>query len=421
MKRKLTGLAGAAALALAAQTGAVAAQECSVDVGVIYPTSIDWGRPIAETALWVAEMINQAGGVDGCAVNMILRDDQNDARVGVDAARALVDLDRVQLLIGTVASGVTIPILTSVAAPAGVMQMTCCSSTTRLTDIAASGESRGLFFRTFATSNVQAVVAAMNARDRGFSRVTILYKNDDWGQDIARLAAAAFEGLGIEVLAQIAITDAQPSYRAEVTEALRTQPEALYMALYPTEGIAVVREWLGLGGTRQMIGANSLKSDDFRSAVGQQFLADFVGIDSSAPRVDSAASFVEAFSAHFGRPPAGPGLPNSFDATAISLLAYHAAGRAATGSEIAAQVRRVTDPEGEQIPATVEGFARAMEVLSAGGTVSYQGGTGAVGFDQYGDVSAPAVTWVFGEGGAITETRYVTLEEVGAIMAEIGG
>jgi hypothetical protein len=44
-----------------------------------------------------------------------------------------------------------------------------------------------------------------------------------------------------------------------------------------------------------------------------------------------------------------------------------------------------------------------------------------VAFDQYGDVSAPAVTWTFGEGGAITETRYVTLEEVAGLMAEMAG
>lgn len=418
MTTRLLALAGAAATALALQATAAAAQDCTVNVGTVYPTSIDWGRPIAETALWVAGMINQAGGVDGCQVNMILRDDQNDARVGVDAARALVDLDRVQLLVGTVGSGVSIPILTSVTAPAGVMQISCCSSSTRLTQIAASGESRGLWFRTFATTQVQAAVAAMLARDAGIGRVTILYKNDDWGQDIARMAAAAFEGVGIEVAAQIAITDAQPSYRAEVTEALRSQPDALYLPLYPTEGIAVVREWLGLGGTGTMIGANSLKSDDFRSAVGLENLTGFIGTDTSSPRVDSAASFVEAFTAQFGRAPSGPGLPNSFDATAIALLAYHAAGRDATGAEIAAQVPRVTDPAGEAIPATVEGFARAMEVLSAGGTVSYQGGTGAVTFDANGDVSAPAVAWTFAADG-IAEQRYITLEEVSAFLASI--
>jgi hypothetical protein len=45
---------------------AAPAQDCTVDVGTIYPTSVDWGRPIAETALWVGDMINEAGGVDGC-------------------------------------------------------------------------------------------------------------------------------------------------------------------------------------------------------------------------------------------------------------------------------------------------------------------------------------------------------------------
>ena len=418
MKQKLLALTGATAMALALGAGAAAAQDCTVNVGTIYPTSIDWGKPIAETALWVADMINEAGGVDGCDVNMILRDDQNDARVGVDAARALVDLDRVQLLIGTVGSGVSIPILTSVTAPAGVMQMSCCSSSTRLTDIAASGESKGLWFRTFATTQVQAAVAAMLAKDAGHQKITILYKNDDWGQDIARMSAAAFEGAGIEVAAQIAITDAQPSYRAEATEALRTQPDALYLALYPVEGISFVREWLGLGGTGTMIGANSLKSDDFRTAVGLENLADFVGTDTSSPRVDSATGFVEAFTAKFDRAPSGPGLPNSFDATAIALLAYHAAGKDATGAAIAAQVPRVTDPKGEAIPATVEGFARAMEVLSGGGSVSYQGGTGAVTFDANGDVSAPAVSWTFGADG-VEEQRYITLEEVAAFTASL--
>ncbi len=417
IRRQLVALAGATGVALFAPAPAAIAQDCTVNVGIVYPISIDWGRPIAETALWVVDMINEAGGVDGCRVNAILRDDQNDPRVGVDAARALIDLERVQLLIGTVASGISIPILTSVTAPAGVMQISCCSSSNRLTEIARSGESRGLWFRTFAPAGLQATVAAMAAADTGIRRIAIFYKNDDWGQDIGRLAAEAFQAAGIEVIASVAIPDGQPSYRAEVIQALQSQPEAIYLALYPNEGIAVVREWLSLGGTSRMIGANSLKSDDFRAAVGLENLKDFIGTDMTAPRTESAASFVEAFTTHFGRPPTGPGLPNSFDATAIALLAYHAAGRNATGAEIAAQVRRVTDPSGEPIPATVEGFRRAMEILSKGGSVSYQGGTGAVTFDENGDVTAPAITWAFTEAG-IVETRYITLEEVAAFRQQ---
>ena len=330
--------------------------------------------------------------------------------------RALVDIDKVQLLIGTVSSGISIPIVSSVTAPAGVMQMSCCSSSTRLTQMAEAGETKGLWFRTFATADVQASVAAMLARDAGIESISVLYKNDDWGQDIGRMAADAFAQAGVKVIDQIAITDGQPSYRAEATQALRGQPAALYLALYPTEGISFVREWLGLGGTPVMIGANSLKSDDFRSAVGLENLGEFTGTDTASPRVASAESFVEAYTAHFGNAPSGPGLPNSFDAAAIALLAYHAAGKDASGAEIAAQVARVTDPAGEKIAADAAGFAKAMEVLSGGGTVSYQGATGAVTFDANGDVSAPAVSWSFAADG-VTEERYFTLEEIAGFMS----
>ncbi|MFN3688053.1 ABC transporter substrate-binding protein [Salinarimonas sp.] len=418
MRKRLAGIVALAAAALTAQTGDAAA-DCTLPVGIAYPISIDWGKPIAETALWVADMINEAGGVDGCRVDPILRDTQADPRVGVDAARALVDLDGVQLLIGAVASGVTIPIVTSVTVPAGVMQISCCSSTTRLTTIAAEGGTKGLFFRTFATTKVQAAVAAKRAQEAGYESITILYKNDDWGQDIAALAAQMFEGAGIEVRARVAINDAQPSYRAEVVQALGTRPDALYLALYPKEGIAVVREWISLGGTTQMIGANSLKSDEFREAVGGQFLGDFVGTDMSTPRVGSATAFVDAYTARFGSAPSGPGLPNSFDAAAIALLAYHAAGREATGAEIAAKVAMITDPAGEKIDGDVEGFRRAMALLSEGRSISFQGATGAVTFDQYGDVSAPAVFWRFAEDGAIEEAQYVTLEEVTEFIASV--
>ena len=62
--------------------------------------------------------------------------------------------------------------------------------------------------------------------------------------------------------------------------------------------------------------------------------------------------------------------------------------------------------------------AAAKEVLDGGGTVSYQGATGNVLFDANGDVSAPAVTWVFSEGG-IDEKQYISLTEVNDFMASM--
>jgi branched-chain amino acid transport system substrate-binding protein len=336
----------------------------------------------------------------------------------VDAAKALVDLDGVDVLLGAVSSGVSMPILTSVTVPSGVMQMSCCSSSTVFTGLAQEGKTNGLWFRTFATSGVQAAMGAKVAADQGYTSVAILYKNDDWGQDIGKLVAEDLASLGIEVTASVALNDGQPSYRAEVTEALRGQPQAIYLALYPKEGIAAVREWISLGGTQNMIAANALKSDEFRDNVGMQYLGSFIGTDTASPRTDSADAFVAAYTARFDGPPNGPGLANSYDATMIALMAMHAAGKDAKGADIAAKIASVTDPAGTPVSADVAGFTQAKEVLDAGGTVSYQGATGNVLFDKNGDVSAPAVTWVFSEAG-IDEKQYISLTEVNDFMASL--
>ena len=406
------------ALGLAMMSGAAQAQDCTTKIGAVLPTSVDWGRPIAETAQFAVDQVNAAGGVAGCQIEMVLRDTQVDPKVGVDAAKALVDLEGVNVLLGAVSSGVSMPILTSVTVPGGVMQMSCCSSSTAFTGLAEEGKTNGLWFRTFATTGVQSAVGAKVAQDKGYKSIAVLYKNDDWGQDMARLIAADFAAVGVEVTASIAINDGQPSYRAEVTEALTSKPEALYLALYPAEGTAAVREWISLGGTQNMIMANSLKSDEFRDNVGLQYLGDALGTDTASPRADSADAFRAAYIARFDAEPNGPGLANSYDATMIALLAMEAAGKDASGAQIAAAVAKVTDPAGTPVGADTAGFTTAKEVLAAGGTVMFQGGTGNVRFDANGDVSAPAVIWSFAEGG-VEEVEFISLSDVDAFMASL--
>lgn len=417
MKTALKTVFGAAALTAGLSAAPALAQDCTTTIGAVLPTSVDWGRPIAATAQFAVDLFNEAGGVKGCKVEMTLRDTQTDPKVGVDAAKALVDLEQVPVLLGAVSSGVSMPILTSVTVPSKVMQMSCCSSSTAFTAIAEEGKTDGLWFRTFATTRNQSAVAALLVKERGYKNVAIFYKNDDWGQDIGRLVKADLESMGITVPASIAITDGQSSYRSEVTEALKTQPDAIYLALYPTEGTLVAREWISLGGAQKMVVANSLKSDDFRAGVGIQYLGDTAGHDSAQPRTESARGFVELYKEKFDAEPNGPGLPNSFDAAMIAMLAMEASEEN-TGTAIAASVGRVTDPEGEPIFPNKEGLMKAKELLGAGKSISYQGGTGPVKFDANGDVSAPAVAWKFTDSGT-EEVQYFTLDEVDAFIASL--
>ncbi|MEM7320697.1 MAG: ABC transporter substrate-binding protein, partial [Pseudomonadota bacterium] len=292
------------------------------------------------------------------------------------------------------------------------------SSSTAFTGLAEEGKTNGLWFRTFATTGVQSAVGAKVAADKGYKTVAVMYKNDDWGQDMARLIAADFAAVGVEVTSSVAVNDGQPNYRAEVTEALSGQPEALYLALYPAEGTAAVREWISLGGTQNMIMANSLKSDEFRDNVGMQYLGSALGTDTASPRSESADAFRAAYVERFESEPNGPGLANSYDAAMIALLAMEAAGKDASGPDIAAAVAKVTDPNGTPVSADTAGFKAAKDVLAGGGTVMFQGATGNVRFDGNGDVSAPAVVWSFSDSGT-EEVEYMSLADVDAFVASL--
>ena len=80
------------AMGLALSAGAASAQDCTIKIGAVLPTSVDWGRPIAETAQFVVDQVNEAGGVAGCSVEVVLRDSQVDPKVGVDAAKAFTPI-----------------------------------------------------------------------------------------------------------------------------------------------------------------------------------------------------------------------------------------------------------------------------------------------------------------------------------------
>ena len=65
-----------AVLTAAALLAGQAHAQCTTKIGAVLPTSVDWGRPIAATAQLAVDLYNEAGGLKGCKVEMVLRDTQ---------------------------------------------------------------------------------------------------------------------------------------------------------------------------------------------------------------------------------------------------------------------------------------------------------------------------------------------------------
>jgi len=402
-------------------TGAARAADCPIKLGVVLPVSGPMGQVgerIANTGQFAVDQFNEAGGVKGCQVEYVLRDTQGQSAVGVDAAKSLVELEGVQALIGAVSSGVSLPILTSVAVPSKVTQVSCCSTSESFTALAREGKTEGFWFRTYATNRSQSAMGAFLTTDSGFKKTAVIYVNNDFGVGLAKQYAKDVAKLGGTITKMVAYNESQQSYRAEVTSALEGDPDSVFMIAYPVDGATLTREWLSLGGTDNLIVNNSLRSDDYFNAVGTQYLKNLRGYDSAQPRVPSVASFNEMFEARFDGPPNGPGLHSVYDAVNVVLLAMEASDTI-TGENVRDNIRKITGGSTEVTPGP-DGMKKAKALLAQGKSIRYVGATGALSFDGLGNVQAPKMTWKL-DGDKNVETGYYTTEQVADLIKKLDG
>lgn len=413
---------GALAAASIPSTPAMAqAVACPVRLGAIFPLTGPQGpigKPIADTAQLAIEHVNAAGGVKGCPVELIVRDDTGQPTVGLEAARFLVDVQKVPAIVGVVGSGIALPIVSSVTTSAQVPMVSCCAVTPTLTRMAEEGRTGGYFFRTIPTSRVMGVAHAVAATERNYKRVAVIYVNNDFGLTLLNDFKKSFEALGGSVAGSFAYNENQPSYRAEVNQALATRPDALVLLAFSQDGATIAREWISLGGTQAMILHNTLRSDDFIRSVGARFLTRAAGIDNAQVAGPSVDAFNAAFQAKFGRPPVGPGLHTVYDSVIVTALAMQAAP-AIEGPAIRDHLRKVTDPAGTEVLPGVDGVRRALDLIKAGTAVRYVGATGPFQFDRNGDVTGPGLIWKIEDGKLVTD-RVIALPEMEALFRRIG-
>lgn len=416
-RRRNTIVVAIAVVAVALLTGRAGAQSCPVKIGGVLPLTGSMApitKKIAQAAELAIEHVNQGGGIKGCPVQFILRDDQGQPTVGVDAAKYLVEVERVPAFTGTISSGITGPIISAVTAPSKVVQITCCSTASPFT---LDGRSGGYFFRTIPTSKTQAYATASETARRGFKKTVVIYINTDFGTDMLRFYKAAVAKLGGEVIGEVPYNDNQPSYRAEVTRALATKPESLLLIGFPKDGVTIVREWLSLGGTKTIALNNSMRTMDFVNGVGAKFVEDAFGMDNAqvaGPHVDA---FNQAFEEKFKTDTKGPGVHTQYDALMVMALAMNIA-KDLTGPSIKDAVRRVHVPNGTPVGTGPAEFKKAIELIKAGKPIKYFGATGPIEFDANGDVTGPALVWKVKDGQIVTD-RIITIEDMQALFKRI--
>ena len=276
-----------------------------------------------------------------------------------------------------------------------------------------------MFFRTVTSDALQGSVAAKCAMDQGMRRLAVVYVNNDFGVGLYQEFARAFKTLGGVIAAGIPYQESQASYASEVTAALDTPADGLYLISTPVEGAAIARAWISQGGSRRFLLNDGMNSAAFITGVGAKYLNEAYGTSSGTQSTASTRYFYEQYPAFAHIDPNSPAADRAYDAGAIIGLALAAAGSTESAA-IRAAIHRVTDPDGAVIHAGKDEFMRAFALLRDGKPLRYEGVIGPVSFDASGDISGPFRLWRI-VGGSPMTIGEMSADDVVALRARVGG
>jgi ABC-type branched-subunit amino acid transport system substrate-binding protein len=418
---KSTALMITTALALAFVGAPAHADDCTITVGLVMELTGpagEYGQAGAKSVEMAFRDLNDAGGPHGCKLVTDTRDSQSQGAVAVDAANQLVQLKKVPVIIGGIISSVSIPILTSVTAPAKIVQVSPASSSPTLTALGREGKTNGIFFRTITSDALQGTAAAKYALDRGFKKIAVIHVNNDFGVNMFGEFAKAYKALGGEIASVTPYNEKQSSYASEVTAAMASNPDGLYLISTPVDGATIARAWISQGGPAKFLLNDGMNSPDFISSVGAKYLNDAYGTSSGTNPTASTEYFNANYKAFSNIDPGNPAADRAYDAGAIVGLAI-AAASSQDPIAIRDAIFKVTDQSGEVVHAGKAEFARALGLLKDGKAIRYEGVIGPISFDPYGDITGPFRLWKIADGKVATVGEMST-DDVNALKATIG-
>lgn len=220
------------------------------------------GIPEKNTLELLADEINSSGGIDGAKIELIIEDDQTDPAKATQAARKLIEQDKVVAIIGSSVSPCSLAIK-EVVNQAEIPLM-CLSAANAIT----ATDYRWVF-RTAPRDAVAVETLLSYIRDEGkYKKIAILHDSNPFGQSGADEIKARADEFGIEIVAVEKYETNAPDLTAQITKIKQANPEAIIVwGTNPGPAIAA-KTIKQLGMNVQYFGSHGIANKKFIELAG---------------------------------------------------------------------------------------------------------------------------------------------------------
>lgn len=369
-------LKGAAAVSVAAGLPiGVSAQGEPVKLGILTPLTGAGGQDgprMLKAMRAVIDEVNKAGGVLGRKIETVVEDDQTNPEAAVRAARKLIEVDRVPVIMGTWASAVT-----SAVAPV------CWESKTFLCTVSGADSitqlpHQGYIIRTQPNSKLQATAHGEFIAGMGKRKVAVIGVQAPFAQPTKEHLDNLLRTKGGSVVAHVIYEKDKPTYRSEIDQAMRADPDFLYLNGYAPDTVVLLRDLfkanINLPKFSQSYAMPQKTLDTIPAEVSAGLFTGQPSADLESPAFKLTADRL------------GIAEPDSYDAQASDwaslVILTIAKAKDATGQALKENVRKISQGAGQKVYTAVEG----LRALAEGKDINYEGASGPCDFTETGDI-----------------------------------
>ena len=364
-------------------TGGGGGEETKVaKIGVIAPLSgalSALGLGIRNSVDLAIRQANESNAIPGWKLELAAEDDEAKPDVGKNAATKLAGDDEVIGVVGALNSSVS-QSLQPVLLGANIVQISPANTGTSITmgpDVANPKRGYAHYFRTCTHDAVQGSFAGRFVYESGYKKIATIHDKKTYGQGLVKYVTEAFTGAGGKIVAAETINPDDQDFSAVISKVKSANPEAVfYGGEYPQAG-PLSQQAKAAGLKVPLMGGDGIFSPVYIELAGKTSEGDLsTSVGAPTETLESAKSFVSGYAEGGFKEPYEAYGAQSYDAANAIINALKVSLKDASDAQSARE-------------------ATITEV----GKVSFDGATGKVEFDEFGDTTNKIITAYEVKGG----------------------
>lgn len=352
----------------------------TLTIGVVAPLSGDLsavGNGIKNGVDLAIKQANEKKTVKGYTLTMDAQDDTAKADVGATVAAKLVAESGVVGVVGPLNSSVAKSVA-PVMAQANLVVISPSNSNVDLTGRGAllTGGTQvrpyKSYFRVVASDDIQGPFAAQFAVKTVMAKtIAIVHDKKAYGQGLAEAFAKEAKKDGATVLKTETINPGDKDFSATITKLKAEKPDFLFYGGEYPEASLLTKQLKSAGLKIPLMGGDGVQADDYIKIAGAAAEGDYAtALGAPTDSLASAKQFVTDYAAAKYADPIGPYGAYAYDAANVIIAAL--AKSTASGSK--------------------SGQALRDDVTKGVQDANYDGITGKITFDQFGDTTVKVLT-----------------------------